>query len=388
MTAYDVIVLGLGAVGSAAAYQLAKRGVRVLGLDRNSPPHDAGSSHGDTRITRCAIGEGAHYTPLALRSHAIWREVERESGADLLTQCGLLVLSGSGPTAFTHVPAFFANTLAAATQYGIPHDMLDAPAIRARFPRFAIGDDALAYFEPGGGFVRPEACVGAQLALAARHGATLRTQETVRGFDATDSGVSVTTEQATYAGGQLIVAAGPWLPELLDPDLARHFQVHRQAMFWFDIDGPADDFTGGRFPAFIWELSGKPQSIYGFPAIDGPRGGVKVATETFANPATAATVDREITPEETAAMHADYIAPYLPALSRRCLRASTCLYTVTSDFGFVVDRHPGMRNVIVASPCSGHGFKHSAALGEALADLATDGACPFDLRAFAFARFA
>ena len=387
MSAFDVIVLGLGAAGSAAAYQLAKRGVRVLGLDRHAPPHDHGSSHGDTRITRCAIGEGAHYTPLALRSHAIWREIERETGTDLLTQCGLLVLSGGGATAFTHVPGFFANTVAAAQRYGIAHRMLDAAALRDAYPAFAVADDAIGYFEPGGGFVRPEAAVRAELALAARHGATLHPHEAARAFEASATGVRVTTNRATYTAGTLIVAAGAWLPELLEPDLARRFRIHRQAVLWFDVDGPLAPFERERFPAFIWELSGKPQSVYGFPAIDGPRGGVKVATETYAVTTTPASVARDVTPAEIAAVHADYVAPYFPALSPRCVRATTCLYTVTPDFGFVVDRHPQWRSVIVASPCSGHGFKHSAALGEALADLALERPPQFDLTAFAWSRF-
>jgi sarcosine oxidase len=387
MAAFDVIVIGLGATGSAAAYQLAKRGRRVLGLDQHSPPHAFGSSHGDTRITRCAIGEGAHYSPLAMRSHEIWRELERETGAALFDACGLLVLSGGGATAFTHVPGFFANTVDAALRFGIAHEMLDAAAIRERFPAFNVRDDERGYFEPGAGFLRPEACVHANLQMAQRCGATLRTNEAARSFRASGSGVSVTTERATYHAGTVVVAAGPWLPALVDAGVARHFSIHRQALFWFDVDGPIAPFTRGRFPAFIWELTGRPQSIYGFPAIDGPRGGIKIATESYAATTTPDTVERAVTLEEIAAMYADYIAPYFPAVSGRCIRATTCLYTVTRDFGFVVDRHPDMRNVIVASPCSGHGFKHTAALGEALADLAEDRTGPLDLRAFSFARF-
>jgi sarcosine oxidase len=384
---YDVIVIGLGATGSAAAYQLAKRGRRVLGLDRHAPPHALGSSHGDTRITRCAIGEGAHYSPLALWSHTIWRELERETGLELFDACGLLVLSGGGATAFTHVPGFFANTIAAAERFGIPHEMLDAAAIRARYPAFNVRDEERAYFEPGAGFLRPEACVRAHLQMAARHGATLHTSEAARSFDAIGGGVTVTTDRATYAAGTLIVAAGPWLPALLEAALARHFTVYRQVLLWYDVDGPIAPFERARFPAFIWELTGKPQSIYGFPAIDGPRGGIKVATERFTATTTPEAVERDVTPDEIAATHADYIAPYLPAVSTRCVRAATCLYTVTPDFGFVVDRHPHQPDVIVASPCCGHGFKHSAALGEALADLAERRTGPIDLRAFSFARF-
>ena len=250
MAAYDVIVIGLGATGSAAAYQLAKRGRRVLGLDRHAPPHEFGSSHGDTRITRRAIGEGAHYSPLAMRSHEIWRELERETGAALLDACGLLVLSGSGATAFTHVPGFFANTIAAAERFGIAHEMLDAAAIRARFPAFGVRDDERAYFEPDAGFLRPEACVRANLQIAQRGGAALHMSETARSFAAAPGDVTVTTDRATYHAGTLILAAGPWLPGLVDASLARYFSIHRQALFWFDVDGPIARFERGRFPAF------------------------------------------------------------------------------------------------------------------------------------------
>jgi sarcosine oxidase len=387
MAAFDVIVIGLGATGSAAAYQLARRGRRVLGLDRHAPPHAFGSSHGDTRITRCAIGEGAHYSPLAIRSQELWRVLERETGATLFDACGLLVLSGGGATAFTHVPGFFANTLAAAQRFGIAHELLDADAIRRRFPAFNVRDDEHAYFEPGAGFLRPEACIRANLQMAQRHGATLRVDEAARSFSERNGGVAVTTDRGRYDAGALIVAAGPWLPELVDAALARPFRVHRQALFWFDVDGAIAPFERDRFPPFIWELTGETQSIYGFPAIDGPRGGVKVATESYAETTTPGTVARAVTDDEIARTHARYVAPYLPAVSARCVRATTCLYTVTPDFGFVVDRHPQMRNVIIASPCSGHGFKHSAALGEALADLADGDAGSSDLRPFALARF-
>jgi sarcosine oxidase len=386
MGGFDAIVVGLGATGSAAVYQLARRGHRVLGVDRHAPPHTHGSSHGGSRVTRCAIGEGVHYSPLALRSHAIWRDVERETGADLFNACGLLVLSSGGPTAYTHVPAFFANTLAAAARYGIAHDMLDADAIRARWPAFGVRDDERAYFEPGGGLLRPEACVAAQLALAQRHGAVIRMNEAVLSFAATAGGVSVATERGTHEAAELVLAAGPWLPALLDAPLAAPFRVYRQALFWYDVAHAYERFTPERFPVFIWQLAGRAQAIYGFPAIDGPAGGVKIATESYATTTTADAVRRDVTPEEVAAMHADYVAPYFREVSPRCVRTATCLYTVTPDFGFVVDRHPALPHVIVASPCSGHGFKHSAALGEVLADMVEGVAPSLDLAALSFAR--
>src|SRR5690349_7234064 len=169
----DVVVIGLGAVGSAAAYQLARRGAKVLGIDRHSPPHAMGSSHGDTRITRLAIGEGAHYTPLVLRANEIWREVESQTGEDLHVVTGMLIVSSERRRATTHVANFFENTIEAARRFGIAHDILDAAAIRRRFPRFAVRDNEVGYYEPGAGYLRPEACIAAQLRLAEDHGAEL-----------------------------------------------------------------------------------------------------------------------------------------------------------------------------------------------------------------------
>ena len=387
MDRFDAIVLGLGAMGSAALYQLAIRKLSVLGIDRFSPPHTEGSSHGDTRITRLAIGEGAQYTPLAIRSHAIWRELERATGRSLLTTNGALIISSAAKTSVTHVATFFANTLAAAERFDVAHEILDARDIRRRFPQFNIADDEAGYFEPSAGFVRPEACISAQLELSAANGATIHRGERVEGFDASDAGVVVKTDRAAYACGQLIVAAGPWLPDLVGRDVARHFKIHRQVLYWFAIDGDHDAFVPERFPVFIWELQRKPQGVYGFPAIDGPRGGIKVSTETFDDTTSPDTVERIVSADEIASMHRDYVAPYLRGVGSQCLRTATCLYTVTPDFGFVIDRHPHSSRVIVASPCSGHGFKHSAAVGEGLAQWIVDGEPRLDLEAFRLSRF-
>lgn len=372
-------------MGSAALYQLAKRGARVLGIDRYAPPHDFGSTHGDTRITRLAVGEGAHYTPLVRRSHEIWREIERETGASLLTQNGGLIISSRNKTALTHVDAFFANTVAAAQEHGIAHERLDAAEIRRRFPAFAVKDDEFGYYEREAGFVRPEACVRVQLDLARKHGAEIHANEEATGFDWAPDGVSVTTDKARYAADRLIVAAGAWLPQLLGAEYSRLFKVYRQVQFWFEIEGDVAPFRADRFPIFIWELQKTRQGIYGFPAIDGARA-IKIATEQYA--ATVAPDEvTEVTSDAIAAMHREFVAPWLAGVSSRCVRAAACLYTVTPDFGFVIDVHPASDRVILASPCSGHGFKHSAALGEALSELVLDGRRRFDLSAFRLARF-
>ncbi|HSS71239.1 MAG TPA: N-methyl-L-tryptophan oxidase, partial [Casimicrobiaceae bacterium] len=303
MTRFPTIVLGLGAMGSAALYHLARKGQRVLGIDRYSPPHAYGSTHGDTRVTRLAIGEGGEYTPLAVRSHELWRELERESGQRLLTTNGGLVISSSAKVAHCHVAGFFANTLAAAEKYGIAHEVLDARDIRRRFPHFKVADDERGYLERDAGFVRPEECVRAHLALAEEFGAAIHRGEEVIGFEALAREVTVTTDRDRYAANKLVVAAGSWLPALLDESLARPFAIYRQALFWFDIDGPIGPWLPEQSPVFIWELQGRKQGIYGFPAVDGPRGGVKIATESFAATTTPDTISREIDEEEKQAMY-------------------------------------------------------------------------------------
>ncbi|HWA90065.1 MAG TPA: N-methyl-L-tryptophan oxidase [Rhizomicrobium sp.] len=369
---YDAIVVGLGAMGAAATYQLAKRGARVLGIDRYAPPHALGSTHGETRVTRLAIGEGAQYSPLVMRSHQIWRGIERETGVELLNECGGLFISSDNKVAITHVEGFFANTVAAAEKFGIAHEVLDAAAIRRRYPQFAVADDEYGYYEPTAGFVRPEACVAAQLALAEKHGATLRLNEKVLSLDEG----SVATERGTYAADRIVLAAGAWLPALAG--LERLFKIHRQVQFWFEARG---DFAPGRFPVFIWELPKGRQGIYGFPSLDGASS--KVATERYETTTAPNAVDG-VGEDERAAMQA-LIAPYLPGVGPRVVRASTCLYTVTPDNGFVIDQ---LGRTIVASPCSGHGFKHSAAIGEALAELATGAKPAQDLSPFRISRFA
>lgn len=387
MQTFDTIVLGLGAMGSAALYHLARRGVRALGIDRFSPPHAFGSSHGDTRITRLAIGEGAHYTPLALRSHELWRELETETGEELLIACGGLVLSSGSATSHTHVESFFDNTLAAARRFGITHELLDAAEIRRRFPQFRVADAERGYLERDAGFLRPERCIAAHLRAARRRGATLRCNERVGAFRASSGGVGVTTDHGVYSAANLIVAAGAWLPGLVGGDTGRHFTVYRQALFWFEIAGDAKPFAVDRCPVFIWELTGRPQSIYGFPAVDGARAGVKIASERFDRPSDPDAVDRDVSGDEIAALYRDYVAPYVAGVGPRCLKALTCLYTVTPDFGFVLDRHPAADRVLLASPCSGHGFKHSPAIGEALAAMACGAESRFDLAPFALSRF-
>jgi sarcosine oxidase len=240
--AFDAIVVGLGAMGSATAWQLAKRGARVLGIDAHAPPHVHGSHCGESRITRKAIGEGDAYVPLALRSYEIWREIESASppsGEKLLNVTGGLWISSPRRQVEIHVAEFFDRTVAAARRFGIAHEVLDAAAMRRRFPAFNVRDDESGYYEPDAGFLRPEACVAAQLALARQCGAELRMDEPVRGVEQSRDGVSVATERGTYEAKRAVVTAGAGLPGLM-PWLAPHLTVSRQLQYWFEAEGLED----------------------------------------------------------------------------------------------------------------------------------------------------
>jgi sarcosine oxidase len=380
---YDAVVLGLGAYGSAALYQLAKRGARVIGIDRFAPPHEFGSTHGETRITRLANGENALFTGFVRRSHAIWREIEAETGETLLTQCGGLVISGASK-ASVHVEGFFENTIANARANDVAHELLSAADIRARFPQFAVRDPERGYFEPEMGFVRPEACVRAQLALARKLGAEMRTSERAMAIRPSRDGVEIGTDRGTYRADQAIVTLGAWLPELC-PEFAPLLKVYRQVLYWFAIAGDEAAFEPGRFPIFIWELPDSHDGIYGFPVL-APGAGLKVATEQFVDDSVPDATRRDVSPEEVDAMRR-LVTPHLHGVSGECVKAVTCLYTATPDRQFVIDRLAGAEQVIVASACSGHGFKHSAAIGEMLAGMALDGRevpglAPFRLRRF------
>jgi sarcosine oxidase len=368
---YDTIVLGLGAMGSAALYQLSRRETSVLGIDQFHPPHELGSSHGDTRITRIACGEGKEYSAFATRSHEVWRELERATGRELLTQNGLLVISGPGERSSGNgVPAFLQNTIDAANAARVPYEMLSGLEARRRFPAFNLRDDDTVYFDKIGGFVRPEACVQAQLEQAEANGADVRFNEAVTAFAQRGDVVEIKTARATYTARRLIVAAGAYLPDLLSAAHRAPFTVRRQVLYWFRAkDESFDSFRPERLPVYIWQLLAS-QGVYGFPATHGPEDGIKIATAQFEDATTPQTVDRTVSALEAKAMYETYVAPYFPALLPVPVRTKVCLYTCVEESRFIIDRHPEHDRIIIASPCSGHGFKHSAGIGDALAQMA------------------
>jgi sarcosine oxidase len=377
-----VIVIGLGAMGSAACHQLAARGAGVIGIDRYSPPHVYGSTHGDTRMTRLAVGEGAEYVPLVRRSHQLWREMEALTGVSLLTQPGGLVLGAAANP-------FLSQTRALARQHGIAHENLSSAAVAERFPMFTIDEGTEGYLEPGSGYVRPERAVRAQLSLARRHGASIRLGERVEEWTTSAAGVRVSTATQVYEADQLVICAGSWISRLF-PEGGRIFSVYRQLLFWFPIRAGYERLRD--MPVFVWEFGGDRAGVehllgfYGFPAIDGRHGGVKVATEVYDETTMPDGRQHPATPGESEAMYRRYIAPHLPWLGPGPLRTVSCLYTSTHASRFVIDRHPDHDAVLIVSPCSGHGFKHSPAIGEAIAQWVIDGASEIDLAPFALSR--
>jgi sarcosine oxidase len=386
-TRFDTIVIGLGAMGSAALYQLAKAGQRVLGIDQFAPPHRMGSSHGETRITRLACGEGPEYTQFARRSHQIWRELEAKTGKSLLVQNGLLVISGAGKRSAGHEnPDFLATTIEAAKRAGIAHELLEDAAIRKRYPAFNIVNGDHAYFEPEAGYVFPEECIAAQLQQASALGAQVRIDETVTGFTTPGGSAHIATDRGAYTADKIIISAGAWLPGLLSRERADVFTVRRQVLYWFRLkpDATVDSYRPERFPVYIWQLPAR-QAIYGFPFTGEGKPTIKIATEQYDTATSPDAIDRTVSESETRAMYDEYVAPYFPGASPDCDRSAVCMYTCVDKARFIIDELPGDSRVIVASPCSGHGFKHSAAIGEALADLAINGkrnARKFDLSEF------
>lgn len=383
--AADVVVVGLGAMGSASLYQLARRGARVLGIDRWAPPHDHGSSHGESRITRQAVGEGDEYVPFVVRAHEIWRELEAESGESLLAPVGGLLLGRERESAWHHEqPDFVGRTIAVARRHGIAHEVLTPAEVEARFPQFRLVGDEVGYWEPGAGFLRPERCIAVQLDRARALGASVRTGETVVRVRPSGQGVRIETDRASYAAARAVLTAGAWMPGLLGSAFAKLLAVHRQVLYWF-VPRDAAAFAPGRFPIFIWiHGASEGDHFYGFPVV---ADGVKLAAEQFVETTDPGEVVRSVAPAEIAGMHARHVQGRLPGVSDRCLRAVTCLYTTAPDGRFLIDHLPDSDRIIVASPCSGHGFKHSAAIGEAIAERVTGATSRFDLTPFALGRF-
>ena len=368
----DCIVLGLGAMGSAAARAIARRGYRVLGLDRFASPHDRGSSHGESRIIREAYFEHPSYVPLVQRAYALWEELEREGGRPLFTRTGGVMI---GP----RDGDVFGGALRSAEAHRLPHEVLDAAEIQRRFPAFHPREDWFGVWEPNDGVLRPEVCIETMLAGAARAGADLHTDEPVTAWRADGEGFVVDTARGRTRASHLVLAAGAWMPRLV-PELP--LTVVRKVLYWFETVGMRNAHDPGLCPISIWQYGAR-EYFYSFPRSER---GVKVALHHGGEPSDPDHLDRIVRDEEIAAMRA-VLHAHMPFASGPLRSTAVCMYTNTPDEDFILDRHPSHPNAIVVSPCSGHGFKFAPAIGEAVSDLVVEGATRHDLSRFRATRW-
>ena len=373
---FDVIVLGLGAMGSAAAYHLAQRGRRVLGIEQFTSPHDRGSSHGGSRMIRQAYFESPDYIPLVLRAYELWRKLEADSGTRLLNITGGLILGAADGE-------LVQRSTAAARQHGIPFEVLQRAEASRRFPPVALDPGEVAVLEPHAGYLLPEECIRAHLRVATGAGAELHFDEKALSWTVQDGRVEVRTDRATYEGGHLVITAGPWANDVLDEFFP--LRVTRQVMAWIRPRGGLEPFMPDKFPVFLSDL-GDGRPAYGFPAIDGPEGGVKAAIHGSDAVCTPETVDRAIHNADLLDLK-EKVIRRMPSLNGEVLRAQTCLYTMTPDEHFVIGTHPRNAACTLACGFSGHGFKFASVVGEILADLSTVGLTSHAIGLFSPTRF-
>jgi len=369
----QVVVIGLGATGSAALYHLARRGVRAVGIEQFEIGHDRGSSHGETRMIRLAHFERPSYVPLMRRAYALWYELENTVQQKLVHITGIAEIGQ--PTG-----EVVRGTRAGANA-DLPCEVLDAASLMRRYPVFKIPQSFVAIFQPDGGFIDARAALAANIAVAKERGAVVRTGEKVIAVEQAGAGVKIVTDRGAIAADFTIVAAGPWLSGLL-PDLQLPLTVTRQVVAWFEPQQP-ERFAADRFPTFMFES--EYGHHYGFPAYGAK--GIKFAKHHHLGEAVNAdSRERTVSARDEAAIRAP-LAQCLPAANGPMRAAETCLYTMTPDNTFVIDQVPGFPQIVVASPCCGHGFKFSPVVGEILAELVTRGTTQHDIAQFRLARF-
>ncbi|REK76837.1 N-methyl-L-tryptophan oxidase [Paenibacillus paeoniae] len=372
---YDVIIVGAGSMGMAAGYFLSKSGKKTLLLDSFNPPHTKGSHHGETRIIRHAYAEGEEYVPFVLRAQQLWNELEQATGKQLFLKTGVLSI-GQSDSESIH------NIISSAKRYSLSLDVLDANEVQKRWPGITIPSDFMGCFEPASGVLKCEACIEAYQELAESNGATILTNSRVKKISIQDERVTIQTDGQTYYANSLVVAAGAWSGDLLSMlDLDIPLTPVRKTFAWFEAD--EESYNQHKFPAFDFMT---PQGVYyGFPSMDGS--GIKVGRHDGGLP---------IHPDESipgfgelagdAEELTQFLNHYIPDVEH-LKYGKTCMYTLTPDEDFVIDLHPKYSNVAIAAGFSGHGFKFSSAVGQALSNLIVSGKNDVDISAFSISRF-
>lgn len=358
---FDVAVIGLGGIGSAIAAHCAGRGASVIGLERFEPAHDRGSSHGKSRMIRQAYFEDPAYVPLVLRSYELWRTLEKQTGEDLLRITGVLSVGEENSE-------IISGTQRSSAEHGLALEKWSRQQLRERYPSLRLFPDEIALFEPDGGVLDPEQAVRAHLKAAQSAGAQLCFETAVRTWEATDRGITIFLEDDTkISAKKLILSLGPWFQETLAA-LGVPLRVQRNVQVWFS---PAtNSYQAGRFPSFLLDRAGLPAPLYGFPDFGA---GVKAAFHGFGALTSADELEREVEIARDVTPVAEAMEDWMPGAAATFREAKPCMYSLTPDSHFVVDRHPRHADVVLCGGFSGHGFKFAPVIGEIAADLALEG---------------
>ena len=373
--AFDVIVVGMGAMGSAACFQLAKRGVRVLGLEQFGIPHGLGSSHGESRMIRLCYYEHPDYVPLLHRAYELWRELEVQCRRKLLFMTGGLYMGQSES-------GFISGTRRAAKEHQLAHEVYSRSQIRSRYPQFEIPEDHIGVYEPNAGFLLPEAVIAAHTELALRNGAIIHGHEPVLEWVETESGVVVRTQRQSYRGEQIIFCGGAWSSKLLG-GIGIALVPTRQPLAWVWPKTPSL-FELGRMP--VWAIDNADETqFYGFPMIPS-RPGFKLARHFHGEPTSPESINRLPQPQDESEIR-QALRRFIPDADGPLLSMMICMYTNSPDSHFIIDRHPQHQRAIIACGFSGHGFKFASVVGEALADLAVRGRSDLPIGFLSLKRF-
>jgi sarcosine oxidase len=358
---YDVIVIGVGSMGAAACYHLAKRGVRVLGLEQFNIPHALGAHHGLSRMIRQAYYEHPDYVPLLQRGYTLWDELERDNGEKLLHITGGLYM---GPADC----GILAGSQRACETYGLPHEILDRAQLADRYPQFTVPDDFVAFYEDCAGVLLPERVMQAHVLLAKQNGAQLYENEPVTAWHEDHHGVCVATNRNTYHADRVVFAGGAWTDRLVR-DLGVPLTVTRQTFGWFAPNNETP-LKLGTLPSWFIDV-GDGWGHYGFPLLPG-QPGFKIALHKPGPVTDVQTVQRGTTPQDQLELEGP-LHEKIPDAAGPCISVHSCLYTNSPDSHFILDTHPHCQRALIACGFSGHGFKFVSVMGEALADLATTG---------------
>lgn len=376
MDHYDVVIVGAGSMGMAAGYYLSKLGKRTLLIDANDPPHSFGSHHGDTRIIRHAYGEGRQYVPLALGAQELWQELEQESGMELFSPTGVLCVGAEGSP-------FIEEVIKSAKEFSLPQEVLTSDAINDRWKGISLPEGLVGCLEKKSGVLFSEECIRAYRRQGLENGMTLVPHTKVEKIEKFAEGSIVHTKHEQYTADYVVVASGAWTGKILEgTGVELPLQPTRKTVSWFECDERLYDSS--HFPAFSMEVSN--EHFYGFPSINGS--GLKIGRHDGGEMVEPDSFNREYgvgSSDENECR--DFIKKYLPKANGPLIKGKTCLYTLTPDEHFIIDRHPSFSNIIIAAGFSGHGFKFSSVIGKVICDLVTEGQANYDISMFTLQRF-